>query len=190
MRIAQVAPLYESCPPQLYGGTERVDSYLTEELVGLGHEVTLFASGDSETSATLEPCCERGLSRDRRIKDPVAHHLLMLDRVRQRAHQFDVIHCHTEYLHPPFLAECWNKTVTTMHGRLDLPELQAIFGEFPANAAGLDLDGTACAAGLGALARHGLSWLAANPASAGDRQRRLSGVSRPHQSREGPRPRD
>jgi glycosyltransferase involved in cell wall biosynthesis len=131
MRIAQVAPLYESCPPQLYGGTERVVSYLTEELVRLGHEVTLFASGDSQTNAVLEPCCERALWRDPRVKDTVAHHLIMLDRVRRRAHEFDIIHCHTEYLHLPFLAECWEKTLTTMHGRLDMPELSAIIREFP-----------------------------------------------------------
>ena len=131
MRIAQVAPLYESCPPQTYGGTERVVSYLTEELVRLGHEVTLFASGDSQTGAVLEPCCERALWRDRSIGDAVPHHLVMLDRVRRRAHEFDVIHCHTGYLHLPFLAECWDKTLTTMHGRLDLPELQTIFREFP-----------------------------------------------------------
>jgi glycosyltransferase involved in cell wall biosynthesis len=131
MRIAQVAPLYESCPPQLYGGTERVVSYLTEELVRLGHEVTLFASGDSQTSAVLEPCSERALWRDPRVKDTVVHHLIMLDRVRRRAHEFDIIHCHTEYLHLPFLAACWEKTLTTMHGRLDMPELSAIFREFP-----------------------------------------------------------
>ena len=131
MRIAQVAPLYESCPPQLYGGTERVVSYLTEELVRLGHEVTLFASGDSQTSAILEPGCARALWRDPGVKNTVPHHLIMLDRVRRRADEFDIIHCHTEYLHPPFLAEWWDKTVTTMHGRLDLPELGAMFREFP-----------------------------------------------------------
>lgn len=131
MRIAQVAPLYESCPPQLYGGTERVVSYLTEELVRLGHEVTLFASGDSRTAAALEPCCERALWRDPAVKDTVVHHLIMLDRVRRRADEFDIIHCHTEYLHLPFFAERCDKIVTTMHGRLDLPELNAIFREFP-----------------------------------------------------------
>src|SRR3954447_7909581 len=98
MRIAQVAPLFESVPPKMYGGTERVVSYLTEELVRLGHEVTLFASGDSRTSAALEPCCPRALWRDPGVKDPVVHHLIMLDRVRRRADEFDVIHCHNEYL--------------------------------------------------------------------------------------------
>lgn len=131
MRIAQVAPLYESCPPQLYGGTERVVSYLTEELAGLGHEVTLFASGDSETEAILEPACARALWRDPSVKNTIVPHLIMLDRVRRRAHEFDVIHCHTEFLHPPFLAQCRDKTVTTLHGRLDLPELAAMYREFP-----------------------------------------------------------
>ena len=131
MRIAQVAPLYESCPPKLYGGTERVVSYLTEELVRLGHEVTLFASGDSRTAATLVPCCERALWRDPAVSNTVPHHLIMLDRLRRRVDDFDVIHCHTEYLHLPFLAECWDKTVTTLHGRLDLPELETIYGAFP-----------------------------------------------------------
>jgi len=95
MRIAQVAPLYESCPPRLYGGSERVVSYLTEELVRQGHEVTLFATGDSCTAATLEPGCEVALWRDERVKDPLVYHLMMLDRVRRREADFDIIHCHT-----------------------------------------------------------------------------------------------
>jgi glycosyltransferase involved in cell wall biosynthesis len=131
MRIAQVAPLYESCPPRLYGGTERVISYLTEELVRLGHEVTLFASGDSRTAAALEPGCERALWRDDRVKDLLVYHLRMLDQVRRRADEFDIIHCHTDYLHFPFLADCWDRTLTTLHGRLDLPDLPVIFRAFP-----------------------------------------------------------
>jgi len=131
MRIAQVAPLYESCPPRLYGGSERVVSYLTEELVRQGHEVTLFASGDSCTAATLEPGCEVALWRDESVKDPLVYHLMMLDRVRRRAADFDIIHCHTDYLHLPFLAECSEKTITTVHGRLDLPHLHAISRAFP-----------------------------------------------------------
>jgi len=131
MRIAQVAPLYESCPPRLYGGSERVVSYLTEELVRLGHEVTLFASGDSCTAATLEAGCEVALWRDDRVKDPLVYHLMMLDRVRRREADFDIIHCHTDYLHLPFMAECSDKTLTTVHGRLDLPDLHAILRAFP-----------------------------------------------------------
>lgn len=131
MRIAQVAPLYESCPPRLYGGSERVVSYLTEELVRQGHQVTLFASGDSCTAAILEAGCEVALWRDDRVKDPLVYHLMMLDRVRRRAADFDIIHCHTDYLHLPFMAECSDKTLTTVHGRLDLPDLHAITRAFP-----------------------------------------------------------
>src|ERR1700720_592827 len=130
MRIAQVAPLYESVPPKLYGGTERVVSYLTEELVRLGHEVTLFGSGDSRTSAVLEPGCKIALRLDSRCKDPLVYHLIMLERVRRRAAEFDILHFHTDYLHFPLLADCWDKTLTTLHGRLDLPDLPVIMREF------------------------------------------------------------
>src|SRR6202011_3528926 len=132
MQIAQVAPLYESCPPQLYGGTERVVSYLTEELVRQGHEVTLFASGDSQTTATLRASCERALRLDPQCRDPLAHHLVMLHRVACRADDFDIIHFHTDYLHFPLFAECWAQTLTTLHGRLDLPDLAPITREFAA----------------------------------------------------------
>src|SRR5207245_624291 len=98
MRIAQVSPLYESVPPKSYGGTERVVSYLTEELVGLGHEVTLYASGDSQTAAELVPCCRAALRTDPRVRDPLPHHLLMLEKVRQTADEFDLIHFHLEQL--------------------------------------------------------------------------------------------
>src|SRR5438477_12200257 len=103
MRIAQVAPLYESCPPRLYGGSERVVSYLTEELVRLGHEVTLFASGDACTASTLDPGCELALSRDARVNDPRVYHPMMLDRARPRAADSAIIHCHSSYLHLRFL---------------------------------------------------------------------------------------
>src|ERR1700722_749489 len=105
MRIAQVAPLYESCPPELYGGTERVVSYLTEELVRMGHSVTLFASGDSQTAARLEPGCERALWRDPAIRDTLVYHWRMLSRVQRRADEFDIIHFHTDYLHFPLFAD-------------------------------------------------------------------------------------
>src|SRR6202023_2213793 len=94
MKIAQVAPLVESVPPRLYGGTERIVSYLTEELVGLGHDVTLFASGDSITSAELAPCCTRALRLDPTVRDTIPHFMLMIDKVRERADEFDVIHFH------------------------------------------------------------------------------------------------
>jgi glycosyltransferase involved in cell wall biosynthesis len=130
MKIAQVCPLYESCPPKLYGGTERIVFYLTEELLRLGHDLTLFASGDSCTSATLDPPCEQALRLDERCKDPLIYHLTMLHRVRQRMAEFDLIHFHTDYLHFPLFAECWQKTLTTLHGRLDLPDLPVIMREF------------------------------------------------------------
>lgn len=131
MKIAQVAPLYESCPPKLYGGTERVVSYLTEELVRLGHEVSLFASGDSITAARLEPACEQALRLDESVQDPLVYHLRMLNRLRRRADEFDIIHLHTDYLHFPLFADIWDKTLTTLHGRLDMPDLPVMFREFP-----------------------------------------------------------
>jgi glycosyltransferase involved in cell wall biosynthesis len=131
MKIAQIAPLYESCPPRLYGGTERVVSNLTAELVRLGHNVTLFATGDSQTSAVLEAGCGEALRLDGRVKDPLVYHLRMLDRVRRRADEFDILHFHTDYLHFPFFAEYWDKTVTTLHGRLDLPDLAVMMRAFP-----------------------------------------------------------
>jgi glycosyltransferase involved in cell wall biosynthesis len=130
MKIAQVAPLYESCPPQLYGGTERVVSYLTEELVRQGHEVTLFASGDSQTAAALRAPCERALRLDPQCSDPLAYHLISLHRVLQAADAFDIVHFHTDYLHFPLFAGHLGQTLTTLHGRLDLPHLPAILREF------------------------------------------------------------
>ena len=130
MKIAQIAPLAESVPPRLYGGTERVVSYLIEELVRLGHDVTLFASGDSETSARLVACSQRALRLDPAVADPVAHLTLMLELVRQRAHEFDVLHFHVEHLHLPLFRPAARKTVTTLHGRLDGPDLPPLYREF------------------------------------------------------------
>jgi glycosyltransferase involved in cell wall biosynthesis len=130
MKIAQVAPLYESCPPQLYGGTERVVSYLTEELVRQGHDVTLFASGDSRTGAALRAPCERALRLDPQCTDALAYHLISLYRVLQVADAFDIVHFHTDYLHFPLFAGHWAKTLTTLHGRLDLPHLPPMLREF------------------------------------------------------------
>ena len=131
MRIAQISPLFERCPPRLYGGTERIVSYLTEELVRQGHDVTLFASGDSITSARLEPSCERALRLDPRVADPIPDHLIMLDKVRKLADQFDVLHFHVDVLHYPIVREFADRTVTTVHGRLDLPELHKVHAAFP-----------------------------------------------------------
>jgi glycosyltransferase involved in cell wall biosynthesis len=130
MKIAQIAPLAESVPPRLYGGTERVVSYLTEELVRLGHQVTLFASGDSVTRGRLAACAPRAQRLDG-VRDPLPQLLVMLERVLQREHEFDVLHFHTEPLaHFPLFRGLRGKTVTTLHGRLDAPELQPLFREF------------------------------------------------------------
>jgi len=131
MKIAQIAPLAESCPPRLYGGTERIVSYLTEELVRLGHEVTLFASGDSRTSAELVPCCRNALRLNPTVKDPIPHHVVMLEKVRRRAAEFDVLHFHIDLLHFPLVREFAGRTVTTLHGRLDLPDLAPCYRAFP-----------------------------------------------------------
>jgi glycosyltransferase involved in cell wall biosynthesis len=132
MKIAQIAPLYESCPPRLYGGTERIVSYLTEELVRQGHDVTLFASADSCTSAKLEPFCDVALRLDPRIKDPLPHHIAMLDAVRTRADEFDVLHFHVDVLHYPLIRDFVEKTVTTLHGRLDMEGLAQFYSRFSA----------------------------------------------------------
>lgn len=130
MRIAQVAPLHERCPPHLYGGTERVVSYLTEELVRQGHEVTLFASGDSRTAANFEAPCRRALRLDPGCRDALPYHMVMMHRLACRVHEFDIIHFHTDYLHFPTFAPQWRKSLTTMHGRLDIPELVPLMREF------------------------------------------------------------
>jgi glycosyltransferase involved in cell wall biosynthesis len=130
MRIAQVAPLAESVPPKLYGGTERVVSWLTEELVEQGHRVTLFASGDSKTAADLVPCTPRAL-RLCGIQDHTASHLVMLDLVRRRADEFDIIHFHVDLLPFPLFQELTHKCVTTLHGRLDLPDYHPVYRAFP-----------------------------------------------------------
>ena len=130
MKIAQIAPLAESVPPRLYGGTERVVSYLTEELVRLGHDVALFASGDSRTGARLVACAPRALRLDPSVRDPLPHHLLMIERVRSHAHEFDVLHFHVDHVHLPLFRALARKCVTTLHGRLDLPDLAPLYREF------------------------------------------------------------
>jgi glycosyltransferase involved in cell wall biosynthesis len=131
MRIAQIAPLYERVPPKLYGGTERVVSYLTEELVRRGHEVTLFASGDSKTGARLIPGCDVALRLNPIVRDPLPYHVIMLEQVRQHASQFDILHFHIDYLHAPLVRDVASRTVTTHHGRLDLPDLAPFYAVFP-----------------------------------------------------------
>jgi glycosyltransferase involved in cell wall biosynthesis len=130
MRIAQVAPLYECVPPKLYGGTERVVSWLTEELVRLGHEVTLFASGDSRTTAKLIAACPEALWRDNACRDTLPHHVRLLELVFEDVSRFDVIHFHCDYLHFPLLRRCSCPSVTTLHGRLHAPDLGELFAEY------------------------------------------------------------
>jgi len=130
MKIAQIAPLYESVPPQAYGGTERVVHYLTEELVRQGHDVTLFASGDSRSSAQLVNGCEKALRLTNACQDPLAHHMILLDKVFSLADQFDILHFHTDYSHFPVSRALSLATVTTLHGRLDLPDLEPLYKHF------------------------------------------------------------
>ena len=132
MRIAQIAPLAESVPPRLYGGTERIVSYLTEEAAcAERHEVTLFASGDLSTAARLVRCSPMALRLDEAVADALPHHMLMLDLLRQRHRQFDVLHFHTEIMQFPLLRLLSTPAVITLHGRLDLPDLQPFYRRFP-----------------------------------------------------------
>ena len=130
MKIAQVSPLYESVPPKTYGGTERVVSYLTEELVAQGQDVTLFASGDSQTSAKLIPSSRTSLRLSEKSVDHLAHHVAMLDDVMRMAPEFDIIHFHIDYMHFPLSRYCALPAVTTLHGRLDLPDLIPVYKRF------------------------------------------------------------
>ncbi|MGE5163061.1 MAG: glycosyltransferase family 4 protein [Hyphomicrobiales bacterium] len=130
MKIAQIAPLIESVPPRGYGGTERVVSYLTEELVRLGHDVTLFASGDSVTSAKLVSCATVALRLDPHVRDPIPYYMLMLDRVRELAEEFDILHFHIDQFHFPLFRPIAARTVTTLHGRQDLPDLLPLYFGF------------------------------------------------------------
>src|ERR1700682_4591786 len=130
VKIAQVSPLYESVPPKMYGGTERVVSYLTEELVAQGQDVTLFASGDSQTSAKLVPGTKTSLRLSNNSVDHLAHHIAMLDDVMRMAPEFDVIHFHIDYMHCRLSRYCALPSVTTLHGRLDLPDLVPVYKRY------------------------------------------------------------
>jgi glycosyltransferase involved in cell wall biosynthesis len=131
MKIAQIAPLIESIPPRLYGGSERIASYLTEELVAQGHEVTLFASANSITSARLVPCCAQSLRLNPSVRDVIPYYMVMLDKVRSMASEFDILHFHIDQFHFPIFHETPHRTVTTLHGRQDLPDLKHLYGGFP-----------------------------------------------------------
>jgi glycosyltransferase involved in cell wall biosynthesis len=131
MKIAQIAPLMESVPPKLYGGTERVVSYLSEELVRQGHEVTLFASGDSVTSAQLVTCTRQAIRLNPAVHDHIPHYMIMLDKLRRSSHQFDVLHFHIDAFQMPLFRDMASKTLTTLHGRQDLPDLLPLYRAFP-----------------------------------------------------------
>ncbi len=131
VKIAQVAPLYEAVPPKLYGGTERIVHYLTEELVRLGHDVTLFASGDSKTKATLVAHVPEALRLNKSCEDTLAPHIVQLQEVIEQADEFDVIHFHTDYIHFPFTRKLPAAHLTTLHGKLTIPELQLVYNKFP-----------------------------------------------------------
>jgi len=130
MKIAQIGPLMESVPPRLYGGTERIVSYLTDELVRLGHDVTLFASGDSVSAAHLVPCVPKALRLDPNVRDPIPYYMLMLDRVNDVADDFDILHFHIDQFHFPLFRPIAHRTVTTTHGRQDLPDLRPLYFGF------------------------------------------------------------
>jgi glycosyltransferase involved in cell wall biosynthesis len=131
MKIAQISPLIESTPPKLYGGTERMVSWLTEELVRQGHDVTLFATGDSVTDAKLEAFCPEALRLDPRVKDTNPYYFVMLDALQRRADEFDVLHFHIDFFHYPSFRGMANKTLTTLHGRQDTHDLQPLHQTFP-----------------------------------------------------------
>src|SRR5690348_5627994 len=131
MRIAQIAPLAESVPPKLYGGTERVVAWLVDELVELGHEVTLFASGDSRTRGKLVPAWPRALRLGRPKTDPMAPVAALLEDLARQAASFDVVHCHIDWLYLPLLSRLGVRFLTTLHGRLDLPGLPDVVARFP-----------------------------------------------------------
>jgi glycosyltransferase involved in cell wall biosynthesis len=129
LKIAQIAPLVESVPPKFYGGTERVVAYLTNALIKLGHDVTLFASGDSITKAKLVSVIPKSLRLSNCV-DQIASHVLQLQEVMDRADEFNILHFHTDYLHFPLLRSCYTKALTTLHGRLDMPELKPLYKKF------------------------------------------------------------
>jgi len=131
MRIAQIAPLMESVPPRYYGGTERVVSHLCEELVSRGHDVTLFASGDSVTAANLVACTEQAVRLNKGVVDHVPHYMIMLDKVRALARQFDILHFHIDAFQMPLFRDLAGRTVTTLHGRQDLTDIQCVYRAFP-----------------------------------------------------------
>ena len=179
MRIAQIAPLFEAVPPKLYGGTERVVYSLTEELVAMGHDVTLFASGDSITSAKLAPMREQALRLDPTVVDWIAIYMRMMELIHRRADEFDVLHFHTDYFPLSLFSRQRTPFLTTLHGRLDLPEFKDVY-ELVRCAVGVDLRQPAPADAAPELDPHGAARHAGEPADAAAGEAGLSGVPRPH----------
>ena len=186
LRIAQVAPLSESVPPKLYGGTERVVSVLTDELVRQGHAVTLFASGDSRTSATLVAACPQA-QRLMGCVDPLAAHMLMIEQVAQRADEFDIIHFHVAPVHFPIARRMGTPHLTTLHGRLDLPDLRAAVRGVQRTATRLDLRRATRAAAASELGRHRPSWISRAGLSVSSPGRFVSRISWTHRPGEASR---
>jgi glycosyltransferase involved in cell wall biosynthesis len=159
VKIAQIAPLMESVPPRLYGGTERIVSFLTEELVRLGHKVTLFASGDSITAAKLVSCAPEALRLNSNVRDPTTYYMLMLDRVRALSDEFDILHFHIDQFHFPLFRKMAGRTVTTLHGRQDSPDLKPLyvgFSEMPLVSISNDQRRPIANANFAATVHHGI----------------------------------
>jgi glycosyltransferase involved in cell wall biosynthesis len=159
VKIAQIAPLMESVPPRLYGGTERIVSYLADELVRLGHEVTLFASADSVTAAKLVSCASMALRLDSTVRDPIPYYMLMLDRVRRLSEEFEILHFHIDQFHFPLFAHMAQRTVTTLHGRQDLPDLKPLyigFNEMPLVSTSNDQQRPIAKANIVGMVQHGI----------------------------------
>ena len=187
MKIAQISPLMEAVPPKLYGGTERIVAYLCDEMVALGHDVTLFASGDSMTKAKLHAAWPKALRLDEGMRDYLAPHILMLEQLARRSDDFDVVHLHVDYMGFGLLRRLDLPYVTTLHGRLDLPELQPLFRPLRRRTRRLDLGFPARAAAAGELYRHRPSRPARAAVAAGLRGRRLSRLPRPDLAGKGAR---
>ena len=190
MHIAHIAPLIEAVPPKLYGGTERVVHWLTEELVALGHDVTLFASGDSRTSGKLEAVWPRALRLDGAVRDPNALHMMMLERVRQQADEFDCLHFHLDYYPFSLFSRQSVPFVTTLHGRLDLPEASAGLHNVSNGPGDFNFRLATPAAPSGRVDTHRSSRSAPGPAPSDTGQTELSCLPWPHCSGERHRPRD
>ena len=189
MRIAQISPLFEAVPPKLYGGTERVVYSLTEELVAMGHDVTLFASGDSITSATLAPMREQALRLDPTVKDWIAYYMRMVELIYRRADEFDVLHFHIDYFPLSLFSRQRTPFLTTLHGRLDLPEFKEIYETFPRRAVRLDLQQPAPADPRPELGAHRAARHAGQAADAAAGEAGLLRVPRPHLAGKGRRSR-